>query len=205
MLNEQDAPKYWRERADKLGETAVGYGDKDINTQDNFYKERTNFIFSHIARDVATLDYGCGIGRYADEFTGDYVGYDITPKLINIAATNHPTREFVLLHNPFFDYDDEEDADEFGWFGYFFTATVLQHCSDELVLKILRSVFTLKPKGFQFCLYENSMPFQKPHIIGRHPERYSKIVRDAGFKIVNFEFHPNIVKGEEHSLILIGV
>ena len=204
MLRESEVISYWQERAEKLGETAVGYGDQSLDKQEDFYRERKQFIFTYVDRSLATLDYGCGIGRYANEFTEEYFGVDVTGKMIQMACKLHPDKEFEQLDEPIMNTDIEEGI-ELSWMEQFFTATVLQHCDDDLVIRILKSVFDLKPTGFRFCLYENSMNFKKPHIVGRKPMEYNELIRQAGFKVVTHDWHSHLVKKEEHSLYIAEV
>jgi hypothetical protein len=213
MLKEEKVIDYWKKRAIKLGETAVGYGDQSLDKQEGFYKERKQFIFKYIYRDRPTIDYGCGVGRYSEEFKDDYLGVDVTEEMIKLACRLHPDKEFVLLNNPFlntnFDDDDDDKSDKTGveidWIKQFFTATVLQHCDNDLVIKILKSVHELKPTGFHFCFYENSMSFEKPHIVGRKPEQYLGMIMQAGFDIKDAACHKHYVKKEEHSLLIAEV
>lgn len=213
MLKEQEAKKYWEERAEKLNECAVGFGDQNLEKQNVLYEERKKHIFKYVSRLIPTIDYGCGIGRYAKEFLGEYVGYDITKKLLNIARQNNSDKSFILLEQPYFTPPEDGkcelllDSDKgTSWFEQFFTATVLQHCHDEVVVKLFKSIKeNVGAQDFTFCLYENSCKFEKPHVIGRYPERYYAMVAEAGFKVLDFDYYPHIVKGEEHSLIRIKV
>lgn len=213
MLREREAQEYWKERASKLKKKAVGFGDQTLKTQDAIYAQRKNFIFQYVSRLSATIDYGCGIGRYADDFLGKYVGYDMTKELLEIAKNNHPDRKFIHLKQPYFSPPEEGkielilDRDKgSSWFDQFFTATVLQHCHYDVVMKLLKSIkWDVKARDFTFCFYENSCKFEKPHIVGRSPDQYWAMVHDAGFTIVDFDYHTHELKREAHSLTRIKV
>lgn len=203
MYTQEEQKKYWYDRATKLGETAVGYGDQNIQVQNALYDKRKQFIFKYVSRLAATIDYGCGIGRYTPEFLGNYVGLDMTKVLLDIAQHANPKNSFKLIHGitPI-----EEDFLALGGkLDQFFTATVLQHCSDSVVSDILERLFNSGQRDFTFYLYENSMPFHKPRVQGRYPEKYHKFIREAGFSIIDWEFYSHDLKGEEHSLIRIRV
>jgi len=203
MYSPKEQKTYWEERASKLGKTAVGYADQNIVTQDKLYKERMDFIFKYVDRELATIDYGCGIGRYTPEFTRSYIGLDMTKNLLDIAKEANPKAKYRLIQDVI---PIEEDFLALGGeLRQFFTATVLQHCSAVVVTNILKRLSNTGFENFTFCFYENSMPFVKNHVAGRFPESYNKFVREAGFKIEKWDFHTHTVKGEDHSLTRIKV
>ena len=201
MLNEEKSMEYWKNHSAKLGERAVGFGDKDMNQQDAIYKIVKEFIFRYVDFRLDTLDYGCGIGRHTPNFTGKYLGIDMTENMIYMANKRNPGRHYIWNNSP---YLNDENID-FTWIEQFFTATVLQHCDDDLVKKILESLHYQKRKGFTFALYENSAGFKKPHVIGRNPNEYVKFMEEVGFHVKDILITTHLSKGEPHSLIKVRV
>jgi SAM-dependent methyltransferase len=199
MLNEHDAPTYWKKRAATLGEAAVGYGDQKLKTQDRFYEERENFLAVFLDKFKPTLDYGCGIGRYAHLFYKDkYLGVDVTADLITKAMLRNPDKAFVHIEEPFLNFDAP-------YIEQVMTTTVLQHCDNDLVVKILASINSRCPNLKKMYLYENSEDFEKPHVVGRKFLDYMELIRMAGipYKVTSAQSH--IVKGEEHTLTIVDL
>jgi len=201
MLTEDETQEYWEERSNKLGERTVGYGDKSLEQQDGFYKEVSEFIFNIVDGSLSTVDYGCGIGRHSPSFTGTYLGIDMTEQLIRYAMKRNPNKTYICSNNPYI----SDDIGGIQWIQQFFTATVLQHCDDELVLKILDSVYYQKKTNFIFALYENSHGFKKSHVIGRKPSDYIDFIKKVGFNIGKLQVNTHLNKGEQHSLIKVWV
>ena len=199
MLKETDAKSYWNNRADKLGKTAVGFADQSLSTQDTLYSERIKFLKENMDFNLPTLDYGCGIGRYSSLFPSYYVGCDMTQELLKIASLKEDyNHKFVLLNKPYFS-SEKDFFEKPEWLRQFFTATVLQHCHDNLVIKIFKSLHKYKPKDFNICLYENSMDFSKPHVVGRTNGEYFALITGAGFEIKRIRSSTHSVKNELHT------
>lgn len=193
MLKEHDIISYWKTRSSIQGDRTVGYAGKDINQQDINYEIRKKFIFTYCPNNLRTLDYGCGTGRYSEEFN-NYIGMDITDNLLNIARDNHPHRHFILLNKPFlngiiFDFD------------LFFTATVLQHNSNDVVSKIFKSIFKIKQKKILFSIYENSQDHGK-YVTGRDSKDYIDMI-GAFFSIISYTIASHIIHSTKHNITLI--
>jgi SAM-dependent methyltransferase len=186
---------YWRRRAREQGLRTVGLGGASLEEQDGMYAVRRDFIFKHCPTDLETLDYGCGIGRYADMFR-DYEGQDITGELIDLAKQNHPDKKFVLVDDPSPQFENGPEL--------FFTSTVLQHCDLTVVAEILHSLkqsSTLKA----VCLYENAQRgLKKQHVIGRTFLEYAYYLDDyLGIKEMVAASH--VIHGERHDLLVAQV
>jgi len=185
---------YWEKRASEQGARTVGFANGPMNVQDKEYKIRFNFISPHLNKEASTLDYGCGTGRYAPFYDkNNYIGADITQSLLDIAISQHPTYSFVKLSN----VGDIPNAE----FDTFFTATVLQHNSDDSVRLIFSNLRKIKSKNLQFILYENSQA-QTCHVKGRSPSWYFDIISDL-FQVKAFAESEHIIHGERHSLTKI--
>lgn len=206
MIKETEVKEYWAERAAKFKEAAVGFDShKNTHKQNMEYQERKKFIFSHInPKHGMVLDYGCGVGRYANDFT-NYVGVDMTEGLLNIAKENNPRKLFFLLEKPYITTNvarklrlNKQPITKV------FTATVLQHCSAALVLKIFRSIYEfIGSKGIEFYLYEKDNDDLKPHVVSRLGRQYLEILYSAGFRVTCVEHHSHTVHKEKHSLHII--
>lgn len=193
--------EYWGQRAKEQGKGTVGFANRPLNIQDEEYNERFEFIIPKINTELITLDYGCGVGRYSKFFKPDkYVGVDITQDLLNIAKEENSEYKYVLQTTP--DLSCIGDIN----FQQFFSATVLQHNSDEGVDKILFSLRKLVSDKTSIILYENT--FNYPNSEGRHikfrsVDEYKRFV-ETYFIVENFQFFTHIIHGEEHSLIIFN-
>lgn len=89
-----------REFADKiLNETEAGYdlmAEKFSETRKHFWRG-LEFIKDYVKDGDKILDYGCGNGRLLELLWNkkiDYTGIDVSRKLINIAKSKYPGRNF---------------------------------------------------------------------------------------------------------------
>lgn len=195
MLNKDKVKEYWENRSDKYGARTVGFNNTNIEEQDLRYEERYNFIIPKLSDNYKTLDYGCGIGRYAGKFE-NYEGYDITVNLLNIAKEQHPDKKFIHLEDIGVPINDCER---------FFTSAVLQHNSDETVEIIFNSVKNNMGKLKQIVLYENTFKAKDlAHIKFRTDDQYIKFVTNY-FKCVNISKYHHIIHGEDHSLLIFDI
>jgi SAM-dependent methyltransferase len=174
---------YWKNRAENQKERTVGWNGISIEKQDITYQQRKDFIFKFCPRNLKTLDYGCGIGRYAMEFN-EYLGVDITHQLLKIAKKRNPTKTFQQLN--------ELNLTGINFIPeLFFTATVLQHNPDDVVEGIFKSLSLIKSENMMLCLYENSSDKN----IHMHPRSSSDYI-----DIVSKFFTIKNSKGDKHTL-----
>jgi len=195
MLSEKTAPSYWEERAKKFDKRAVGFDSRQLEEQEINYSLRRSFIFNHLNSSTPTLDYGCGVGRYAKYFR-NYMGCDLTKQLLDIAGKENPNTAFFHLKEPWINEDNALLASRTE---QIFTATVLQHCDDELVAKIIKS-FSHFPLLHRLCFYEKNNGDVKPHVVSRNSKEYYDLVNCAGFFIKNSESYTHSIHGELHTL-----
>jgi SAM-dependent methyltransferase len=202
MLSPTEAKTFWAERAQKHKAQAVGF-DAGINAKKNDaeYEERFKFIFSHLPSPVSlpTLDYGCGVGRYAPKFP-NYVGADATGELLKIAQATYHHKAFYLIQGV---YPNEEEVVIISAFSKperVFTATVLQHCNDTLVLNIFRSLRPLSGTVKEFVLYEKDNRDSKPHVTSRTPHQYSELLVESGWMVKDCNHYSHIIHKEVHTL-----
>lgn len=198
MLKEHQVYKYWKQRAIKHGNRAIGFGNRSLDYQLKLHRQRMEFIFPHCPRSLRTIDFGCGTGNFANCFES-YLGMDINRKFLSFAKKRYPKKDFILLKKPIplkkriFLFKPE----------LFFSATVLQHNSDDLVRKIFRKMAQYK-QNMMFCLYENSHAIEKSHIKGRSPEDYLTFLNES-YKILNSSSFTHRIHGENHSITIAKV
>ena len=201
-LAQKDIMNYWSIRSNEQRDRTVGFVGNSLSEQEVEYEEKIKFVTTHIDTTKRTIDYGCGIGRWSDTFI-DYLGVDVTEKLLTAAKTRSQKR-FHLLAQPYFEESDllvlRQDLNEME---YFFTSTVLQHCNDKSVKLIFKSLNGIRKHGFRFVFYENSS-VQAEHVKGRKTSDYVRLIRKF-WEVKDYQSFTHIVHGEEHSLSIISV
>lgn len=196
MLEEQHIKNYWHKRSAEQGERTVGFSGESMTKQNYRYKKRMDFIFRHVPTNLKTLDYGCGIGRYAHKFPF-YIGMDITYNLIVIAKGNYPDKKFLVIPDPCIPSDVSLKHTEL-----FFTATVLQHCSDEVVKKILSNL----PDVEMIALYENNHVKESKHVKGRTSAEYWGLLPERLRKSIRMrDSYSHLIHEEKHTLSIFYV
>jgi len=196
MIEENRVHEYWERRATKHGAQTVGFRNKSLEFQSKLCEQRVKFIFPHCPRSLRTLDFGCGTGNFTNCFES-YLGVDISESLLDFAKIAYPEKNFILLEQPIplereiFLFKPE----------LFFSVTVLQHNSDDLVRKIFKSIAQIK-QGMMFSIYENSHVILKSHIKGRTPEDYLAFL-DESFEILTSCSFSHYVHDEKHSLTIV--
>lgn len=82
-----DPKHYWESEADRWAQlVAKFYGTKD-------WDEIKPFIDDLKPKSV--IDIGCGEGQWSDKFEIDYLGVDISEKLVKYAEKRHPDKRFI--------------------------------------------------------------------------------------------------------------
>ena len=188
---------YWINRSKTYGKATVGYIGNSLPEQNKEYDEKINFVKQYLNKSLTTLDYGCGVGRWSILFD-KYLGVDITNNLLEIAK-KETIKEYLLIDTTYLPNYISKEFD----FERFFTSTVLQHCDDDSVRDILKSIKVNKEKGFEFFLYENT-EVQTNHVKGRTPIEYKKLISEY-FEVLSFEEYHHMVHGEKHSITKINV
>lgn len=202
-LDLEKVKDYWKKRATEQEERTVGFCGADLEQQVKNYQERKEFIFKYLPDDKFTLEFGCGIGRYRDMFKS-YIGCDITEDLIEMARKRNPFfTGFHLLEQPYLT-EDCIDVEVRQNIEMIFTATVLQHNSDNAVHKIIdsfRNAFRLK---CIFAFYENNHNIRSAHVKSRTSTEYKDIV-DKYYDILDWKHYGHIIHGERHTLSIFKV
>lgn len=198
MLKEDQVHEYWERRAAEHGARTVGFINKPLDFQSKICEERMKFIFPHCPRSLRTLDFGCGTGNFTDCFDS-YLGVDISESLLSFAKRAYPKKRFILLKHPI----PSESAIFLFRPELFFSVTVLQHNSDDLVRKIFKSMAHVG-QDMMFSIYENSHAILKSHIKGRLPEEYLAFLGES-FDVLESRSFSHYVHGEKHTLTLAKV
>lgn len=180
---------YWKDRYKDQGFLTVG-NDRTMEGQNLEYKIKEDFIFSYCPTKLSTLDYGCGVGRYCYKFD-KYIGVDVTEQAVELAKKHNDKADFRLINL----------GEIVGYFDLFFTSTVLQHCSDEIVENIISNIQKYKIRGVTFCLYENSEKGESFHVKGRDLE-YKEMISKY-FDIKDYKSYTHTIHNENHTLHLI--
>ena len=67
-LQESEIKKYWNKRAAAQGMTTVGNMGTTEEQQEIAFQKVKDKISRAIYSDLFTIDYGCGVGRFAEIF-----------------------------------------------------------------------------------------------------------------------------------------
>lgn len=201
-LAQKDVKNYWIDRARNHGDATVEFINSPKHAE--IFDEKTEFIFKdkkllHDFKTRKVLDYGCGVGRFA-QFSDEtsYIGVDVTASLLDIARMKNPEHTFTLLKEPKLS-DNLVD----GYFPQiFFTSTVLQHNNDDGVRKILASLAAITP-NCDFILYENTHAApDSAHMRFRSPDEYVILISEF-FPVNDMKSRDHVVHSERHALIQI--
>lgn len=194
MLKEDQVHEYWERRVAKHGARAIGFINKPLDFQSKICEQRRKFIFPHCPRSLRTLDFGCGTGNFTGCFES-YLGVDISESLLSFAKTAYPEKNFIILEKPV----PSEDAIFLFRPELFFSVTVLQHNSDDLVRKVFASMAQIG-QDMMFSIYENCQAMGS-HIKGREPKDYLAFLGER-FEILTSRSFSHYVHGEKHALTL---
>lgn len=200
-LTSAEIPSYWTRRAQQY--TEKGNWGPGAATPEQHVEQvavRADFIFSTCPRNLRTVDYGCGIGRYAQYFPpSQYRGLDISTPYLDIARKENPEHRFLQLGSP--SWTEAWDWD----FELFFTATVLQHCSDTVIDGLLASLAAKKRDKFTLSLYEYANPkWISRQTIGRPAHEYTAMVAKH-FQVLGSGTQSHMIHAACHAHTMIDV
>lgn len=180
---------YWTEVAKRIKSRK----DKNVIAGDDepFYRyKRKRFLKllnSINFNGKSVLELGCGPGGNLLEVWGRspkrLVGVDISSEMINLSREKLSKEiELVKIDGVTLPFKDQE-------FDYVFTATVLQHNTDEKMLKqIMAEICRVsKEKVVLFERIENTIKGDEL-CYGRPVAYYNEICNSHGFKLINTEF-----------------
>jgi len=194
-LNKQEVQKYWVDRSQQQGKKTVGFTGHDLNQQNREYDEKISFVLPWVDRELLTLDYGCGVGRWSGIFDR-YIGVDITQNLLNIAIKENPYKKYYYLPTPTL---EDFTAVDLSQVKQFFASTVLQHCDDSLCDNIIQTFASHKPVSPIFILYETSIKEGAYHNKGRSTLEYANII-SKHFSVKQVESEEHLVHNQPHTV-----
>ena len=200
-LTQDEIPGYWAKRGARYAKEG-GWGPGAMTPEQHSaqVEERAAFIFEECPCDVRTLDYGCGIGMYSKYFEPDkYLGLDIAEPHLEIARATNPDYKYGHIASPTF-----AEALDWQW-DVFFTATVLQHCSDAVIEGLLTNVATKHPGPFLFSIYEYAnQDWTSRQTMGRTADDYIEMV-DWHFRVVKATTRSHLIHGTTCAHTMIDV
>ena len=193
MLKYEQVSEYWNNRSGRQGKATVGFSQNTLSQQDAEYKEKIDFVLSNLLPfDGVTLDYGSGVGRFANVFD-NYLGAELTQNLYNIALNDYPDKEFIKVNSPF-ELPDKP-------FDQVFTSTVLQHNHDDSVDGFFKALSETSVS--RVVLYENDHA-RAPHCVGRTTEQYASLL-GKHFEVETLISVSHVVHGEKHTLSIFDI
>lgn len=193
MIKYENVNEYWDQRSAAQGKATVGFAAHNLEQQEEEYKEKIDFVSSNlIPFDGVTLDYGCGVGRFANAFE-KYVGVELTQNLYSIATEEYPDKTFIKVNSPF----EVPDAA----FDQVFTSTVLQHNHPDSIDAFFKTLSTTSVS--RIVLYENDH-VNAPHCKGRSTEEYATLL-EKYFEVETLKSVSHLSCGEKHTLSIFSV
>jgi len=205
----EDILNLWEGRYRMAGGLATGPHSRSAATQDEDYRVRREWLSERIGpaiRSLPVLDYGCGTGRYVPMWKGKYVGVDVSPSLCGQAKKDHPGSDFILLEQPWLPAAMHLPFPP----SVFYTATVLQHCADEVNSRVFGSLRVLDLPLTKMVIYENSSTiarisgkeFPTPEVCS-DSKKLCELVARNGWEIEDVEEWEHIFLRDPHRLVIL--
>lgn len=188
MTKYQSEP-YWSEVAKRIksrkGENIIAGDDEP------FYRYKRKKFLSMLNtvyfKDKSVLEIGCGPGGNLQEIWKKsplrLAGADISAEMIELSRDKLPKEiELIKIDGSSLPFKDKE-------FDFVFTATVLQHNTNEEMLKKIMSELC-RVSGDKVFLFERIESNIKGDdlCLGRPINYYEQICNSHGFKLINTEF-----------------
>ena len=193
MIKYENVNEYWDQRSSRQGKATVGFAGHNLEQQEDEYKVKIDFVSSNlISFKGVTLDYGCGVGRFANTFE-NYIGVELTQNLYEIATEEYPNKTFIKVNSPF---EVPNVA-----FDQVFTSTVLQHNHPDSIDAFFKTLSTTAVS--RIALYENDCA-KAPHCRGRSTEQYAALL-EKYFEVETLKSVSHIVHGEKHTLSIFSL
>lgn len=170
--------KHYETRLAQHGATALGVDWNSEAGQD----ERFAQLLAPVAVNSSINDLGCGYGKLA-RARSDYVGYDISPKMIAQATVLHPDRLFVLGGADALRLADWTLAS--GLFNVKLDAKITEW--EEYVLRTLKQMCAKSRIGIGFNMLSDLATQRKPRLYYGNIEQYALWALHQGFKVTTHQ------------------
>ena len=102
MIDKHRQIKYYEELFEKYGDNYLSLDWKSPDSQEKRFKILTDLIDMYYgSKKTSVIDVGCGFGdlsNYLEKkgYKASYLGYDITPKILDAAKSKYPKAKFEL-------------------------------------------------------------------------------------------------------------
>lgn len=150
-----------------------GDGPAAVQWRDRASQERRMEVLAEVAdlREAKVLDLGCGTGhlltflRERLGFRGEYVGWDLSPEMISLAAAKHPRARFQVH-----DVTTQGMPEEFDY--ALLSGVFSKRVEDNwaLLTGVLRAVFPGVRRGLAFNSLSTYVDYQDPDLAYFAPE-----------------------------------
>jgi len=178
----------YEERLKRYGVNVLTVGWKNAKQQRLRFKHLTNIKGFE---DKSLLDVGCGFGdlyNYLRKQGLDvkYTGYDLSPKLIEIAKRKNSHLNFEVK---------DILSEEFGKFDYIVTSgTLNKKVSDNLsyATRMIETMFKHCRKGIAFNMFTTLVDFKEDYLYYYSPDSMLKACRQMSRKVMmkhNYPLH----------------
>ena len=135
--------------------------------------------------DCKILDLGSGLGDFYNylQYTGynlEYVGYDISPDLVEIASKNFPNARFEVR-----DIQQEDILETFDYVvsSQTFNFKLSKEDNFELVKTCLKKSFNASNKGICFDFLTKYVDFEEQHLFYYQPEQLFSFAKSLSKRV----------------------
>lgn len=152
----------------------------DVANHAKFLTELCGLDMSHMK--IAELGVGVGrVGAGLMSLCKDYIGIDVSDKMLDVCRSHHPSMKLQLVTEPFPEVD------------LFYSVITLQHCDPSEICVLLDRMFRSSRKAVLFQLtdmpYEGMVPHQDDPYMPMYGTPIIKVIEDA----VKHDFVPSLV------------
>jgi len=154
MADARDLP-VWENHADEIRQE-IGEGKRSLELRDgNDRFQKVLATVPGVEKGQRFLDIGCGAGMwYVNFHYFDYVGFDQSPKMLELAKETYPNIEVV--NGNALELAESGKYFQDGEFDIVFTSSVLQHNQHVDKVEILKGINRLLKEGGVFFCTENT-------------------------------------------------